>query len=183
MSVVILLSVVLLVLDSPSREGYSQWQIDVLDISDLVHRNKTLERTATQGGREGGRDGRRPGGQRAEEGSKGGRVRVSMRACKGRTARRAGGRAGGGRHSSQVFVVIFALESLLKMVAYGAVRGSTAYLRNGWNVMCAAGHICAGTGLTPSTSAPGLDGARRHSFVGTQSSCRCACGALLGILR
>ncbi len=89
MSVVILLSVVLLVLDSPSRKGYSQWQIDVLDISDLVHRNKTHERTATQGGRERWAASGRAGGRGREQGGACACERASVRGTDGR----AGGRA------------------------------------------------------------------------------------------
>ena len=34
-----------------------------------------------------------------------------------------------------VFVVIFTLEAILKVIAYGFVLHSGAYLRNGWNVL------------------------------------------------
>lgn len=34
-----------------------------------------------------------------------------------------------------VFVVIFTLEAILKIIAYGFVLHSGAYLRNGWNVL------------------------------------------------
>jgi len=34
-----------------------------------------------------------------------------------------------------VFVVIFTLEAIMKVVAYGFVFHPGAYLRNGWNVL------------------------------------------------
>jgi len=34
-----------------------------------------------------------------------------------------------------VFVVIFTLEAIMKVVAYGLVFHPGAYLRNGWNVL------------------------------------------------
>lgn len=34
-----------------------------------------------------------------------------------------------------VFVVIFTMEAILKIIAYGFVLHSGAYLRNGWNVL------------------------------------------------
>ena len=34
-----------------------------------------------------------------------------------------------------VFLVIFTLETILKIIAYGFVMHSGAYLRNGWNAL------------------------------------------------
>ena len=34
-----------------------------------------------------------------------------------------------------VFVVIFTMEAVLKIIAYGFILHSGAYLRNGWNVL------------------------------------------------
>jgi hypothetical protein len=34
-----------------------------------------------------------------------------------------------------VFLVIFTLEAIMKIIAYGFVLHSGAYLRNGWNIL------------------------------------------------
>lgn len=47
--------------------------------------------------------------------------------------------------ASYVFAIIFFLEMVAKIILYGLIKGKTAYLRDGWNVLDAiitvVGHV------------------------------------------
>lgn len=55
-----------------------------------------------------------------------------------------------------VFLVIFTVETVLKIVAYGLVLHPSAYIRNGWNlldfIIVVVG--CASAGDTPTLVLP-----------------------------